>query len=280
MEDHPLPTCLYHYTDAHGLVGILQSQTIWATNLHYLDGSEEFDYTVGLAKRVVRERAQATTDAREREALASFDAQLSTGGSLRVCVVSFSEVGDSLSQWRAYCPNGAGYSLGFVAGRMINEAATQGLFFGPCRYDEASQHGIMERALNGVMQSASWTQALKDPEPDPAAPGVIDTWLDHFLMTAATFKPAAFREEREWRLISRPRSGLDPRWRVRAGRSMLIPYVPVNLTAVRPQIPIQEIVVGPTPHPDLAMKAVGVLLASQSIQDCTIRHSSIPYRDE
>ena len=34
---------LYHYTSAEGLQGIIQSQQLWATHIHYLNDHKEFN---------------------------------------------------------------------------------------------------------------------------------------------------------------------------------------------------------------------------------------------
>ena len=51
-----------------------------------------------LAKGVILERAQATTDQREKEVLTALGTRLSMGGNVDVFVASFSEDGDLLSQ--------------------------------------------------------------------------------------------------------------------------------------------------------------------------------------
>jgi hypothetical protein len=37
----PLPEELYHYTGIHGLKGIVESQTLWASHYRYLNDAEE-----------------------------------------------------------------------------------------------------------------------------------------------------------------------------------------------------------------------------------------------
>jgi hypothetical protein len=106
---------------------------------------------------------------------------------------------------------------------------------------------------------------------------------------APTIKHCAFHEEQEWRLISAPIPFGDSRWQVRAGRSMLIPYIPVTLAPSDAYLPIQDVVVGPTPHMDLAVRAAGVLLgpklepmtlqAPMARQPAQIRNSQILYRN-
>jgi hypothetical protein len=50
----PLPSgFLYHYTDVHGSKGIIDSQALWATNIYYLNDSQEFDYAITVANGVI-----------------------------------------------------------------------------------------------------------------------------------------------------------------------------------------------------------------------------------
>jgi hypothetical protein len=47
----------------------------------------------------------------------------------KICnVLSLSEMGDQLSQWRAYCPGGNGYALGFGQSNAIFASARQHSF--------------------------------------------------------------------------------------------------------------------------------------------------------
>jgi hypothetical protein len=69
---------------------------------------------------------------------------------------------------------------------------------------------------------------------------------------------------------------------------MLIPYIPIALALDGPYLPIQDLVVGPTPHMELARIAAGALLEPKlepvplqvpmSRQPAQIRNSRIPYR--
>jgi hypothetical protein len=42
---------LYHYTDAHGLLGIVQSRQLWASNAAFLNDSTEVTYIRGVLGR-------------------------------------------------------------------------------------------------------------------------------------------------------------------------------------------------------------------------------------
>src|SRR5262245_10539375 len=57
----PVPKALYHYTSQKGLLGILDSQALWATNLRYMNDSQEFQHALALAASVLHARAQGAS---------------------------------------------------------------------------------------------------------------------------------------------------------------------------------------------------------------------------
>jgi hypothetical protein len=286
MDDHPVPTRLYHYTDAQGFKGIVESRELWATHIQYLNDAQEYHHAAELAARVLLERAQAAADPHEQAILGRLNAatDLHTMAEQSVCVTSFSAAGDDLSQWRGYCPDSTGYSLGFVPEDLVAKAAEQGFSLARCLYGEAVQREAITRVLEEVRRSVPWTQALAHPRDRDVQVEVIKAWLNAFAPLAPTFKHPAFCNEREWRLIS-PISIGDDRWRVRPGRSMLIPYVPIALTRIDPYLPIRKVVVGPTPHRELARRAVALWLGPKTGRDLITRQpvetcdSRIPYRN-
>jgi hypothetical protein len=132
-----------------------------------------------------------------------------------VFVASFFEEGDSLRQGRGYCPNGDGYSIGFVAEALRHEAPMQGFFLASCLYDYECQCKAVEQVLDKLMKSTSLIHALEKRGGDDSDGMVIKMWHDTFALTAVTIKHRVSREEREWRLISGLIPWEDPRCLVR-----------------------------------------------------------------
>ncbi len=50
-----LPSVLYHYTTAQGLLGILESGSLWTTNSRFLNDPTEIEYATRLFRRVATE---------------------------------------------------------------------------------------------------------------------------------------------------------------------------------------------------------------------------------
>lgn len=49
IQDDALPESLYHYTDAAGLLGILDNNSLYATHVAYLNDSQELAYGMQMA---------------------------------------------------------------------------------------------------------------------------------------------------------------------------------------------------------------------------------------
>jgi hypothetical protein len=282
MDDPPVPALLYHHPDVHGLKGNVKSRELWETQIQYLNDTQEYLHAVAVAKRVLLTQAPLVTDPQEQAVLTRLGTELSVGRRVYVGVASFSKVADGLSQWRGYCPNGAGYSLGFVAEDLRWIGRRQGFRLARCLYDDAEQTQAIAQVLEAVRHSARWAEALAHGDANEAYRAAVTVWLDTFTPLAPTIKHQAFQDEQEWRLISAPMPFTDGRWRVRAGRSMLIPYLPITLAPDSPYLPIRDLVVGPAPHMELALIAAGVLLEPKldpvTRRTVRFRISQVPYR--
>lgn len=99
--DRVPPPILYHYTDQHGLLGILKSKEIWASHTQYLNDAREFRHAVGLVKKEVEGMLKDATGLRRDLLLEMQEAVKTSIETINVCVCSFSEERDILSQWRA-----------------------------------------------------------------------------------------------------------------------------------------------------------------------------------
>lgn len=88
QHDSPL-TALYHYTTSNGLLGILDSDTLWASKIHYLNDSTEFELALSLATQVLREKLKAKSS--DPEKVRCLLDNIPTISRINVCVASLSE---------------------------------------------------------------------------------------------------------------------------------------------------------------------------------------------
>lgn len=105
------PELIYHYTNASGLLGILDKGCLWCTHIRYLNDSQEFLHGLTIYRQVLTELADAQSGDRLSVQFAR-TALFRLGGenmenrlladAVRYFVASFSARNDDLSQWRAY----------------------------------------------------------------------------------------------------------------------------------------------------------------------------------
>ena len=124
------PDILYHYTSPEAALNILRSNGFWATEARYLNDPTDVFETWEIARKVQEEYLKdfplgdaIDYEKKVEEFAKNIDYRKAYLAHLymfpvdfhkndNVFLISLSANGDSLPQWRAYCPNG-GYSLGF-----------------------------------------------------------------------------------------------------------------------------------------------------------------------
>lgn len=284
---------LYHYTTPDALIGIIQNRELWATNALYMNDSEELLHGLDIARRLIGDVAkEAGTDLAKQKANWLLQDLSITGPdhSMPTYVVSFSEVPDLLSQWRAYC-RGGGFAIGFRRDLLDDylEDQVDYVELKKCEYDTTYQELDIKQIID--IYAKPW---LFDPQSENFGDGgrdggkrfVVSGEFQWKLATVVDYvKNYAFREECEWRISTRPEAVRETRDEVcyRARGSMIIPYIKIKL----PDKPAQyqemalwrtsEIIVGPTRFPERSEKSVRMLFKNAMRFVPSIRISQVPY---
>jgi len=274
---------LYHYTTQEGLLGIVRKRGIRATHHQYLNDTQEFLHAKALFCAEIEKRLNSESAGSEiRLVLEEMRSAVNRGNeNASWYVASFSEDGDSLSQWRAY----GGPTSGFALGIWCDQLALPGGFrLKRCIYDPKKQRDFAEAIITSQLEGA----LAEKTELGPVEAGMgLSVILD---LLALTFKHEKFKEEEEWRIIGFPPNRMSPvpadppqeeiELEFRAGRSMLIPYLPVPLKNDKGEFPLDRVVVGPNPNPEQSLRSVKILLESQKLFAAMKSISSdIPYRN-
>jgi len=273
------PVILYHYTNQRGLLGILSSKEIWASHTQYLNDAREFQHAIDLMKEELS-RMKAEAAYRDKGHLvAEIEEALTLKGigNVNVCVCSFSQNGDLLSQWRAY-GGGSGFSIGFPGDFLRAVANEHSSWLAPVLYGDHEQREFVRTLLNDVLTEnlqRGTTQNGNDNDSLPVG-GNLLAYLNRY---APIVKHKSFSEEREWRIITRPMACSNKQFGYREGFSMLIPYFRIGLASEQEKLMIKEIVVGPTPHPEQSFHSLRGLLVGQKMKEVAVRNSETPYRN-
>jgi hypothetical protein len=243
-----LRTPLFHYTDANGLLGILECQRLRATDARYLNDPVELEYGRELFREVLR-RYQI-----HEEVVAAASLGIVRGQAYLAC---FSEKGDLLSQWRAYANDGLGYSIGFHSDASWAHDATSRPLLLPVEYDKRKQLALLESIIQPLVDKLrNWDAASGALPPETTRlRAIIDPVLP-------MLKNPGFEEEREWRLVV----PFDEMYSVapdsfRASRFGISPFIELQTT--NRLLPLAEIYMGPRVERDRGIVALVELLRAR-----------------
>jgi hypothetical protein len=272
---------LFHYTSLEGLLGIIESNSIWATNILYLNDASELNYAKDLfrSQLVYFQKNLGNALMPESQFFQEIIENIEyfiIGKDFFVC--SFSEEDDLLSQWRSYCPGGIGFSLGFKLTKLKECVKQQKFTIMPCCYNKAEQKEKINKCINE-------TSLRFRNENEPDWQSLSFELIIEFIKLAPTFKHPKFQEENEWRIIAElyPPTALPNKYyelfKFRPGQSMIVPYIEISLPKGEENLIIDKIVVGPTHEPQLSKGSVETLLRAKNVEFGEIQCSTIPYRN-
>jgi hypothetical protein len=277
MPDARLPDSLYHYTNTAGLTGILESRSLWATDLRFLNDASEVNYPRGLLTAAVDElKSQPPVDTSTLDRLALIE-QLSRVLFPATFAACMCAEADLLSQWRAYGDADGRYAIGLSRERLRDISFEQNFALLPVKYRVADQKQLLITALTDALEYLAQPPvqgALKAADKNT----VIAMALSDALLEV---KNPHFREEAEWRLC---RTAWGPatsdkltHFRTHAGE--IIPYQEISLVDEPSGASALDIVVvGPSAHADSRATAVHQLLQHHGLLDVSVSISEIPLR--
>jgi len=278
----PTTEMLYHYTTPDGLIGILKTGTLWATNAFYLNDSSELIKGVGIAKGHLHDASKASNDplkiARIKWLLNDIRNVGTPINKKSVFVCSLTTQNDQLSQWRAYC-RGGGYAIGFPLDQLRDFVQTQHCELQECVYGEAEQHTLMTSVVDSV--SKSWIEGSQSPvAEDDRRFEVSGKLIWELLRTTPRIKDDSYSEECESRIISQPEFGYDAEQReFRSRKGVVVPYIKVKLSDNIDFWGRVRVMVGPTQNPIEAKEGVSDLVRRYRGHTMGIDVSPTPYRE-
>lgn len=249
VKPSSIPDIVYHYTDAAGLVGMLKTGRIWATDYRFLNDRSEMDHTRKRAKKLINERLSGEL----KPPLQSFYREIARFLDLDLLgdlfVFSFSEEPDDLSQWRGYAREGLGFTIGF-SGQAIceggNDPKSEYSFF-RVEYDHDMQMVAIERALAELEKEFLIQATAQDADLPTLSTEAADWFVWVTNNRSVANKHRSFYSEKEWRIMGVvPIKDRATDVHTRASGLRLVNYIELSLpNKASKKLPIQSIGVGP-----------------------------------
>jgi len=304
---------IYHYTSAEGLRGIIESSEIWLTNTEFVNDKTE-------CKVLQKEKEQFSNRDFSNEYVKEWweHFRKNSGNDNTKYIASFSKIGDSLEQWRAY----GNFCIGF----KVEKLKKAGFYLFECVYDvEEIKSWILEKAKlpewelaqpnkTKVIKNGHTTTTSYYEERDSAASTLL-------FNASKKLKDKHYQNEREVRLIAISHHSWgfyenspsmfekDPPiyFRIHPVLKAPVPYVKFfipdeeeqetekeeenkterevkekklkkEMNQKRNLLPIKEVIVGPMVHQEEAKVACEILLRERGYKDIPVAASGIPYR--
>lgn len=197
---------VWHYTNGEGFLGILQSSTLYASQVSALNDARETEYATDLFKQAVKEViAEKCGDERAVAfmnrvvEMVKGEPENPTRGISKFFVTSFSAEGDDVIQWARYARNGSGYAIGFFP-RGLNREHSSQLF--RVVYDRGKQERaaktIAEATLRFYLEGLD-EERTKDPE--LWAREFFQAWDEWVYRLAPLAKDPKWKAESEYRIV-------------------------------------------------------------------------------
>jgi hypothetical protein len=283
-EDDRLPAVLYHYTDGDGLLGILRDARIRATHISYLNDRSELLHLLETFVDLTRKHRELIADENLTEFLSgveqAFEQLLERMPEIVQTFVScFCVSRDLLSQWRGYSNARAGYALGFQFARIREVTHSNRLTLAPCVYDRDFQVTVAKRFLDLTINVYLPGRTRFDPKGLAVfRDDLLKVAFNGLIWGGVMLKNASFREEREWRIFTHKRRQDVSEIKFSARLTGLSQYVEFPISEPAGQLPLQEILVGPSRDQVATSAAVENLLLQLGYANVAVIPSSVPLR--
>jgi len=265
---------LYHYTSLSGLMGIIGKKEIWASDTQYLNDQREYLHAISLLRVVIGKSKQKYSSDLEQEILSEMDEGIEGNESMNVCVCSFSEEQDSLSQWRAYADSSMGVAIGFSGSFIKSVVDVQKFYFAPCLYEENDQLELLEALVEKCVKQNIKMKQNGEYENFPLG-GSLCAYMHRY---APIIKDISFKDEKEWRIIAGPLSCKSKNYDFRIRGPMLVPYYKIPLIDAKGEFLPSIITIGPTPNTMQSKMSLKSFMVRQNLKAVDVKESKVPFR--
>jgi hypothetical protein len=269
---------VWHYTNGAGFLGILQSSTIYATQVASLNDTTETKYASDMYKTAVSDLIKEQEA--DPEAVAFLKQVLEfvkdepdspTHGTSKFFVTCFSGDEDELTQWDRYSkPNG--YAIGFRARGLFREPTSQVY---RVVYDPEKQLKATKKIATATLDF--YREGLTGERlENPAEWGKLffNAWDEWVYKLAPLAKDKKWRSENEFRLVHELKTSEFPDVRFSQKSKMLARYLPLDTPVwVKRRsklLPIAKVWIGPGNHPSFTRISVQLLLEQMGYWDVPV----------
>ncbi|MBN9105485.1 MAG: hypothetical protein J0I14_10820 [Propionibacteriaceae bacterium] len=302
------PGSVFHYTSAEGLLGIIESKVLWASEASSLNDTAELNQGWEIIDKWLSGQPDSDTVSTLR-----YLAEIPRTARTEVLVLSASTDPEDAGQWRNYGAEGRGYAVEIDAGLPLAAVAVgpepapenppsepgKRLFMVPSRlwlggwervlYSSADMDQALHNLIEYREEKRAWEQQARDGEEfDERWQEVEADILGQMATLAGRYKSPGFMGEREHRVLVGAEWG-SAHLHHRAGRYGVVAYAELTgapdastrfLYGTEPAtrtLPIRSVRVGPG-LPEENVRTVQRLLRVNGFEDVAVKRAEVPLR--
>jgi len=285
-------TELVHYSSLQGLLGIVQSQGFWLSDIRFLNDVEEYDngkiFSLDVIENFLKNSDYSYFHSVLKEAIKNLNEPLKS----TYYIASFSKKKDNLEQWRAYANGVDGVALVFSneSKNMLSHFEIHPIMkIGKIIYDDETKLDVISKIID--IYANEYKNIDESTKVKYKATSFESDWADDMTGVLSelftVFKNSAFEAEDEVRIIMHSvpiQRGGKLNYRIANGR--IIPYFNsadlydesfVEHYGTR-ALPLKEIIVGPIANQKITIESIEVFLKQMGYESVRVRASSVPYR--
>ncbi len=286
---------LFHYTSLSGFQGIIQDGGFWLSDTRFMNDSEDashgVDFVCAVLERQLEKSRKEQYSPLFRDVLWKAKQKLKAHSGPRLYAACFSEVGDDLSQWRAY-DGGMGVSLELDA--YTNELAFPHIEALPTySLGRVVYCDMAKRRIVISIVQAFWTCLSEEYKAfgEVYFTEYVDRLAQSLLRAGDLFKNSAFMAERELRIIYTEREDWQKDFHKKSFRHaghFIVPYFktadfPSQSDDGKPSttprfLPLKAVTVGPCPYPENVIESLRGFLNHHGYHQVDIKKTKIPFR--
>lgn len=266
------PQSLSHYTSINGLMGIVRSRRLWASNASFLNDRSELLHALNAARTAIEKLSSSKTLQRWAPTLQQVVDELQEGKIPDTYVACFCGSADNLSQWRGYSGPEQGVSVTFDRRQLTDRLQADGAKLYKVTYAKITTPTKLRDALRGEFVDLADLADLGEMPPARS----YDEVFRRVSSLLPKFKHFGFRDEREWRfVVQQPAEARELKFR--PGLNRVVPYIEIG--ARDAPLPITSITVGPGDDQTLTAQSLKTFLRCHGHEGVVVDLSDIPFRN-
>ena len=284
-----LDSVVWHYTTGENLLKIIESGTLYATQVACLNDSSEIRYSAKQLRKVMEDLIVTTAfEARVDGFLRKYISWLEDTDEfprhtrLPTVVCCFSSLRDDLGQWRSYCGGENGYAIGI---KVSDLSCVEYSTVSEVLYREEQHKELAEAIADGTVRFyKAGLETHRWPNWDEV---FLNAWDDVLSYLAPFIKDPGFESEKEVRIIRRLQDVDEPNLRVLQRKTMMSRHLPLSFPSGglndkdEKLLPINEVMVGPSRHKAITQASVEALLKAKGYGAASnmVSKSGRPYQE-